>query len=181
MGGSGVSIGYIVQFAGNFVIRGTEAANGFEASIAANTALFSILGTTYGGNGKTTFSLPDLGGNLAAGVGSGPGLAERWLGERFGGDDLTRTIPNLPASFGGSSAPMNNAETTLTTNFVINVYGVYPSPDSGSPRLDSIGMVHQFAGNFEPNGAMFCDGRLRCPQAPGVADFHSRTCSPHSV
>ena len=68
------TIGEIRMFAGNFAPRNWAFCAGQLLSISQNTALFSILGTTYGGNGQTTFGLPDLRGRVPVGAGTGPGL-----------------------------------------------------------------------------------------------------------
>lgn len=84
-------IGEIYMFAGNFAPRGYALCDGQLLSIAQNTALFSILGTTYGGNGQTTFALPDLRGRAPIHSGSGPGLTPRTLGEIGGVENRTIT------------------------------------------------------------------------------------------
>src|SRR5215213_1184255 len=89
-------IGQIIQFAGNFAIRGYAMCNGQILSIAQNTALFSILGTTYGGNGQTTFALPDLRGRAPIGPGQGPGLPNVELGEMAGTPQVQLLLTNLP-------------------------------------------------------------------------------------
>jgi hypothetical protein len=81
-------IGLICMFGGNFAPRGWAFCDGQLLSIAQNTALFSILGTTYGGDGRTTFALPDLRGRVAIHPGNGPGLSlekfrtKRWYGDQ---------------------------------------------------------------------------------------------------
>ena len=75
-------IGEIRLFAGNFAPRGWAFCEGQLLSIAQNTALFSLLGTIYGGDGVTTFSLPDLRGRTPIGAGSGPGLSTFREGEK---------------------------------------------------------------------------------------------------
>jgi microcystin-dependent protein len=67
-------IGQIIMFGGNFAPRGWAFCDGQLVSITQNTALFSILGTTYGGDGRTTFGLPDLRGRVPLHPGNGPGL-----------------------------------------------------------------------------------------------------------
>ena len=89
-------IGQIILFAGNFAIRGYAMCNGQILPIAQNTALFSILGTTYGGNGQTTFALPDLRGRVPIHVGQGPGLSSYDLGQVGGTENVTLTQNNLP-------------------------------------------------------------------------------------
>lgn len=90
-------IGEVRMFAGNFAPRGWAFCDGQLLAISNNTALFSILGTTYGGDGRTTFALPDLRGRVAVGVGQGPGLTNRRQGERYGAETSTLTVANLPA------------------------------------------------------------------------------------
>ena len=87
----------IIMFAGNFAPRNWAYCQGQILSISSNTALFSLLGTTYGGNGTTTFGLPDLRGRVPVGTGQGPGLANVSLGEVAGTTSVTLTINNLPA------------------------------------------------------------------------------------
>lgn len=74
-------LGEIMIFAGNFPPRGWAFCDGQLLPIVQNTALFSILGTTYGGNGQTTFALPDLRGRVPVHVGQGPGLSSVALGQ----------------------------------------------------------------------------------------------------
>ena len=89
-------LGSIAMFAGNFAPRGWAFCSGQLLSIAQNTALFSILGTTYGGNGQTTFALPDLRSRGPVGVGQGPGLSNIQLGEVAGTENVTLLTTNLP-------------------------------------------------------------------------------------
>ena len=77
-------IAEIIMFGGNFAPRGWALCDGQLLSISTNSALFSILGTTYGGDGRTTFGLPDLRGRVAMHPGSGPGLTPRTLGQKSG-------------------------------------------------------------------------------------------------
>jgi microcystin-dependent protein len=87
----------IRMFAGNFAPRSWMFCQGQILSIAQNTALFSLLGTTYGGNGQTTFALPDLRGRSPKGTGQGPGLPFMNLGEMAGTPNQTLLITNMPA------------------------------------------------------------------------------------
>lgn len=90
-------IGMIVMFGGNFAPRSWAFCDGQLLPIAQNSALFSILGTTYGGDGRTTFALPDLRGRLPMHPGNGPGLSARRLGERGGQETVTLNLGNLPS------------------------------------------------------------------------------------
>lgn len=92
-----VFIGTIQAFGFNFPPQGWANCSGQLMSIAQNTALFSLLGTTYGGNGQTTFGLPDLRGRAALNMGQGPGLSNYTIGEIAGIENTTLTIGNMPA------------------------------------------------------------------------------------
>lgn len=81
----------------NFAPRGWAFCNGQLLSISQNTALFSLLGTTYGGNGQTTFALPDFRGRAPLHMGQGPGLANRTQGEKSGAEQVTLAINQMPS------------------------------------------------------------------------------------
>jgi microcystin-dependent protein len=91
------TIAEIRMFAGNFAPRNWAFCNNQTLPIAQNTALFSLLGTTYGGNGQTTFALPDFRGRVAVGTGQGPGLANITLGQMAGTPTVTLTTATMPA------------------------------------------------------------------------------------
>jgi len=90
-------IGEVIMFAGNFAPRSWAFCDGQLLPIASNQALFSILGTTYGGDGRTTFGLPDLRGRVPAGPRSGPGLQTIAPGEKIGTNTNTLTVNELPS------------------------------------------------------------------------------------
>jgi len=90
-------LGQIMLVGFNFAPQGWAFCNGQLMSISQNTALFSLLGTTYGGNGTTTFALPDLRGRAAVGFGQGPGLSNYDLGESTGTETVTLTVGQMPA------------------------------------------------------------------------------------
>ncbi len=90
-------IGQIQAFGFNFAPQGWAQCNGQLLSIAQNTALFSLLGTMYGGNGQTTFGLPDLRGRFPLHMGQGPGLPFYTQGEIGGTPSITLLTQNLPA------------------------------------------------------------------------------------
>ncbi|HEY0891903.1 MAG TPA: tail fiber protein [Cellvibrio sp.] len=90
-------MGEIRMFAGTYAPRGWAFCNGQLLAIASNSALFSLLGTNYGGNGTTTFGLPDLRGRMAVGTGSGPGLTPVVLGEVTGTENVNVLSTNVPA------------------------------------------------------------------------------------
>jgi len=90
-------IGQISMFAGNFAPRGWAFCDGQLLPISQNTALFSLLGTTYGGDGRTTFGLPDLRGRVPMHAGSGPGLSNRPQGQKLGVETNTITTNQMPS------------------------------------------------------------------------------------
>jgi microcystin-dependent protein len=90
-------LGQIVMFGGNFAPRNWALCDGQLLQISQFSALFSILGTTYGGNGRTDFALPDLRGRVALHAGNGPGLPSVALGQSGGSDTTTLSINNLPS------------------------------------------------------------------------------------
>ena len=86
---------YLVGY--NFAQRGFALAQGQLLPISQNTALFSLFGTIYGGDGRTSFGLPDLRGRCALGQGQGPGLSSRPIGEKSGNETTTLAVANLPS------------------------------------------------------------------------------------
>jgi microcystin-dependent protein len=84
-------------FAGNFAPTGWALCNGQILAISQNTALFALLGTTYGGDGKTTFALPNLQGRVPIHQGQGPGLSEYFLGQSSGAPSVTLIQTEMPA------------------------------------------------------------------------------------
>jgi len=97
-------IGQIMMFGGNFAPRGWALCNGQLLAISANSALFSILGTTYGGDGRTTFGLPDLRGRSPMHVGAGPGLSPITWGGKGGAEVHTLTVGQMPNHIHDGSA-----------------------------------------------------------------------------
>ena len=87
----------IVMFAGNFAPRGWALCDGQLLAISQYSAVFSLLGTTYGGDGRTTFALPDMRGRVAIHPGNGPGLSDYRQGPGGGAESVTLTTNNLPA------------------------------------------------------------------------------------
>lgn len=91
------TIGEIRMFAGNFAPRNWAFCDGQLMSIAQNSALFSILGTTYGGDGRSSFGLPDLRGRVPIHAGHGTGLSDRRLGQKGGEETVHLLTQNMPS------------------------------------------------------------------------------------
>jgi microcystin-dependent protein len=103
-------LGEIRMFGGNFAPTGWALCNGTLLSISQNQALFSILGTTFGGNGTTTFGLPDLQGRVPIHFGQGPGLSPYVLGQVAGSESVTLNNTQLPSHnhiLNANSSPAN--------------------------------------------------------------------------
>jgi microcystin-dependent protein len=107
-----VYIGQLILVGFNYCPRGFSPADGSVLAISTNTALFALLGTTYGGNGQTTFALPDLRGRVPVHIGQGAGLSPVTLGELAGIEQLTLTAQQLP-SHTHTAASVATATTTL--------------------------------------------------------------------
>ncbi len=90
-------IGTIIMFGGNFAPRGWALCDGQLLSIASYSSLFSILGTTYGGDGRTTFGLPEMRGRVPVHQGNGPGVPPYNLGQKGGTATNTLTTTNIPS------------------------------------------------------------------------------------
>lgn len=121
--------GQIIRFAGNFAPRGWAFCDGQLLPIAQNTALFSLLGTTYGGDGRTTFALPDLRSRVPIHPGNGPGLSSYRLGQKGGTETVTLQTTQIPShnhlvecvsSVGNKTSPdgaIPGSETAGTVDF----------------------------------------------------------------
>ncbi|SOE23923.1 Microcystin-dependent protein [Spirosomataceae bacterium TFI 002] len=90
-------IGQLMMFAGSFAPRSWAFCDGSLLSIASNQALFSIIGTTYGGDGRTTFALPDLRGRVPVKFGTGPGLSHYQIGQKSGTETVTLNATEMPS------------------------------------------------------------------------------------
>lgn len=127
-------IGQIILFAGTFEPLNWAYCDGRLLSISQNQALFAIIGTTYGGDGRTNFALPDLRGRVPVGTGNRPGLTPRVLGQ-YGGEESVSLTPNqlpahnhiasVPASANGADAtsPIGNIPAVINTDLgAVNAY-----------------------------------------------------------
>jgi microcystin-dependent protein len=129
-------IGQIIMFAGNFAPRDWAFCDGELLPISQNQSLYSILGTTYGGDGRTTFGLPDFRGRVPIGQGQGNGLTSRRMGEQIGIEDITLSTAQMPihshaakTTISGSSvtAKLKASSEVGTTNVPLNNYLAKPS------------------------------------------------------
>lgn len=132
-------IGQIMAVGFNFPPRGWASCEGQLLSIAQNQALFSLLGTTYGGNGTTNFALPDLRGRVPISSGTGPGLTPRSLGERSGSPSVTLTSGNIPSH----THPIATASPATSAAPVAAMPApggsqIYGTPDGATLAADSL-------------------------------------------
>lgn len=154
-------IGEVRWFAGNFAPRGWAKCDGQLLSIASNTALFSLLGTSYGGDGVTVFGLPDLRGRGMVHVGTGPGLTSRPLGQKAGNESVTLAVGQLPAHTHTLRADNSGGDSVLPNDRLLSrvgrlrVYAGTPNANMGSTAITSVG-GGQGHNNMQPNVALTC-------------------------
>ena len=120
----------IKMFGGNFAPRGYAFCDGQLLAISSNTAVFSLLGTTFGGDGRTTFALPDLRGRTAVHPGTGPGLSNIRLGQRGGAENVTLSISNMPSH--------THTATTTVDSITATLNGTNSAGDSSTPGGNSL-------------------------------------------
>jgi microcystin-dependent protein len=121
MGGQPM-LGEIQIWSGNFAPRGWAFCDGSTLAIDQNTALFSLMGTTYGGDGETTFGLPDLRGRVPVHQGQGPGLSQKNLGESSGAENVTLTVQSIPAH---NHVPGVSIDRSTSASPAGNVWGAW--------------------------------------------------------
>lgn len=114
------------MFAGNFAPEGWHFCDGSLVPIQEYDALFALIGTTYGGDGQTTFALPDLRGRVPIHNGSGPGLTTRALGQTLGSEDVTLTAPQMPSHnhslLASNQAPASNSPSNAVLAAATEMY-----------------------------------------------------------
>jgi microcystin-dependent protein len=131
----------------NFAPRGWAFCDGQLLPLSQNTALFSLLGTTYGGDGKSNFALPDLQGSVPMHPSQGPGLSQHFLGEQSGVETVTLLTSEIPLhahtvgraldALGDSMTPVNNIwAQTGSVRVAVNSY--HPGPPTGAMKADVI-------------------------------------------
>jgi microcystin-dependent protein len=145
-------LGEIRMFAGNYAPQNWAMCDGTLLPVSGNEALFSLISTTYGGDGVSNFALPDLRSRLPANQGQGPGLTARVIGQSFGSETVTLAVNQYPVHSHNFIAATNAAsQTTPSGNFLAapapaNVY-LYAAPDptkkTSNMAGDMIGMSGQ--------------------------------------
>lgn len=125
-------VGEIKMFAGNFAPRGWALCDGQLLSVSGNDALFSLLGTIYGGDGRTTFGLPDLRGRVPVHMGQGPGLMNRPIGSKSGAETVVLTAAQLPGHT-HALGPAASGEAPMRFKF--------GASDQGAPSGNSIAVA----------------------------------------
>ncbi|MCZ6802210.1 MAG: tail fiber protein [Nitrospirae bacterium] len=148
-------IGEIMMTAASYCPVGWTDANGQLLAVPPNQALFSLLGTTFGGNGRTTFGLPDLRGRVAIHSGQGPGLTDRKQGNKGGMEQHTLTVNEMPKHTHNLMAAKNSATSRTPTGRVLatprrNIYASSGSSSITQMSPTSIGTV----GNGQPHNNM---------------------------
>lgn len=144
-------IGEIEIFAFGYAPRGWALCQGQLMAIQQNQALFSLLGTTFGGDGRTTFALPDLRGRLAMGQGNGQGLTPRSVGEQGGEENHTLSIAETPQHTHPLAAAAN---ADVANNTEIPGPGVVLSKTTGKQKNGTDFTVNLYAADTTPNQAM---------------------------
>ncbi|WP_105213250.1 phage tail protein [Pseudoalteromonas sp. T1lg22] len=129
-------LGSMCAFAGNFAPRGYMLAHGQLLAISQYTALFSIVGTTYGGDGRSTFGLPDTRGRALIGWGNGPGLSNYQIGARGGAESVTLLATQLPSH---SHAANTMVSGDIDIDGVISLHAFSGKADAKSPAGNTLG------------------------------------------
>ena len=128
----------IKLFAGNFAPKGWALCQGQILPIQQNTALFSLLGTAFGGNGQTTFALPDLRGRAPLGWGQGPGLQNYTLGQQAGAETATIALSQMPAHTHTASIGTLGIAAASTP-------GNKQSPANAVPAAEAVGVTATYS------------------------------------
>lgn len=148
-------LGEIRMFGGSFAPRGWALCDGQLLKVSQHDYLFSLIGTNYGGDGRTTFALPDLRGRVPVHKGAGPGLTSRTIGQRGGAETVALTVGEMPSHshslYGTSSAAAGSSGSNhiLATNNTLKPYSS-ANPDANL-AYDSIGSS---GGNAAHNNMM---------------------------
>lgn len=155
-------IGQVMMFAGNYAPRGWAFCNGQLLSIKKYTALYSIIGNTYGGDGRTTFALPDLRGRTPVHPGEGEGLTRKILGEKRGSETHTLVTTEMPKhkhdGTGTILASNANAEDSNPEGKVLSVLSnntnAYAARPTARMQENCVEIITNGAGNGVPHNNM---------------------------
>jgi microcystin-dependent protein len=146
----------IMMFAGNFAPKNWAYCQGQIIPISTNSALFALLGTTFGGDGRTNFKLPDLQGRVPVGTGNGPGLPSVILGQVGGSPNVTLLQSNMPPHTHTVNVPTTDGQATIDDpNNNILAFGssnIYTSPSAASGSYG--GVIASVTGGGQPIGIM---------------------------
>jgi microcystin-dependent protein len=142
-------LGDIRMFGGTFAPAGWMLCQGQTLSISDNSALFSLIGTTYGGDGQQTFNLPDLRGRVPVHMGQGPGLSPRILGEVAGSERVTLTANQLPSHTHSvaCSSGAGSASTPVGNFWAANATSSLPQFAATADSSMSASQISQTGGN----------------------------------
>ncbi len=144
-------IGEIRMFAGNFAPKDWAFCSGGILAIQQNSSLFSLLGTTYGGDGRTSFALPEMRGRVPIGQGNGAGLSRRPLAEKGGREEVTLTELNLPRHTHSLQGTTNSADKESPENAMLAmVSGEFYATDATAPEAMMSAEV-KAAGDSQPH------------------------------
>ena len=151
------TVGEIRLFAGTYAPRDWAFCEGQLLPITGNETLYSLIGTTYGGDGRATFGLPDFRGRLPMHFGSGPGLSPRPIGSKFGTETVTLTSEQIPGHNHPMQASLNSPSTPSPQGSIIckdpNTMFYHPSEDPGK-LTDFPQSAVSFYGGGEPHNNM---------------------------
>jgi microcystin-dependent protein len=150
-------LGEIRMFAGNFAPQGWALCDGQLLAVAQNDGLFSLLGTIYGGDGRTTFGLPEMRGRIPIHAGTGPGLSPRSIGSKFGEENVTVIANTLPShthtmQANTQSGPQGDAAGSTPSQSTVGVYLQSPNPASIAPLRNA--SISQVGNNQQHNNVM---------------------------
>ncbi len=136
-------LGQIQAFGFNFAPRGWALCDGQLLPIAQNTALFSLLGTIYGGDGRRTFALPDLRGRVSLHQGRGPGLSDRRIGAKGGQEMVTLTTQEMPSHKHSASGSNEEADSVSPAGRVpaTGASAIYQTPPDAPMNANMIGLT----------------------------------------
>ena len=168
-------LGMIILVPYNFAPRGWAFCAGQILPIAQNTALFALLGTTFGGNGQTTFALPDLRGRVPMGVGQAPGLDNYVLGEVLGTEEVTLNINQMPAHGHPATAKAIDDEGNSgspTGRSLANIANGYASGNPSATMNATMVQVGNAGGSQPHDNMQPCLGLNYCIALEGI--FPSR-------